>query len=304
MLSCIGLSRYARAAISLQLPSPLQPGSVVRAVNPGTWIDPGTDFSELRRRCSDQGWILQIPNSVRQQWKWFSGTDAQRLSDLQQAWNDTQVDALLYLGAGWGSSRVLEAGFHFPKRSLWTIGFSDCSSLLLAQYASGSLGAIHASLAGPNNQWQRVVDLLSGRSVSPLKGRSVNTGRATGPLVVTNLTVATHLIGTAWFPSLKGALLVLEDVGEAPYRVDRMLTHWRMAGVLNGVAGIATGRFIWQGAVEPGDFTMMGILKERLGDLGVPLVADLPIGHGLPNLAMPIGFKAYLDAGNGLLGLS
>ena len=120
--------------------------------------------------------------------------------------------------------------------------------------------------------------------------------------MVTNLTVATHLIGTPWMPSLQGAILVLEDVGEAPYRVDRMLTHWRAAGLFKGVAGIATGRFSWQkDDILPGDFSMDAILEERLGDLGIPLVMQLPVGHGLPNMALPIGTQARLDGSRGVL---
>ena len=121
-------------------------------------------------------------------------------------------------------------------------------------------------------------------------------------MVVTNLTVATHLIGTPWLPPLKGAILVLEDVGEAPYRIDRMLTQWRSAGLLQQLAGVACGRFSWaEDDILPGDFTMEEILEERLGDLGVPLVVDLPLGHGLPNMALPLGVDAQINGGGGRL---
>ena len=148
------------------------------------------------------------------------------------------------------------------------------------------------------------MDLLKGQPVAPLQGRSVRAGVVRGPLVVTNLTVATHLIGTPWFPDLRGSILVLEDVGEAPYRVDRMLTQWRSSGVLRGLAGVATGRFSWKGEVEPGDFSMDGILEERLSDLGIPLLMNLPLGHGLPNMALPLGATATLDANQGTLQLT
>jgi len=285
-------------------PSPLRSGSRLRALNLGTWIAPDTDFTPLQNRCAAQGWHLEIPASVRRQWQWFAGTDAQRCAALLEAWRDPSLDGLIVVGAGWGGARVLEAGFQFPRRSLWTLGFSDTSSLLLAQWAAGSRGAIHGSSGGSEAQWQRTVELLSGRAAAPLTGRAVRPGRVTGPLVVTNLTVATHLIGTPWWPSLEGAILVLEDVGEAPYRVDRMLTHWRTAGVLRGVAGIGTGRFSWEeDDILPGDFSMAAILEERLGDLGVPLVMDLPVGHGQPNLALPLGQMALLDGRSGSLSL-
>ena len=282
---------------------PLQKGSRLRAVNAGTWLDPETDFGPLVERCEAEGWTLEVPESVKRQWRWFSGTDQQRADDLERAWNNPSLDGLIYVGAGWGGARVLEAGFRFPKRSLWTLGFSDTSSMLMAQWSAGLQGAIHGSTAGPDPQWERTVRLLKGELVSPLKGRAVRAGVARGPLVVTNLTVATHLIGTPWFPDLRGSILVLEDVGEAPYRVDRMLTQWRSSGVLRGLAGVATGQFSWKEEVEPGDFSMDGILEERLSDLGIPLVMNLPLGHGLPNMALPLGAAATLDANQGTLKL-
>ena len=283
---------------------PLRRGSRLRAINPGTWMDPETDFTPLLQRCAAQGWQLEIPESVRGQWQWFSATDDQRRASIEDAWNDPTLDGVVYVGGGWGAARVLESGLRFPDRPFWSLGFSDSSALLLAQWQAGLLGAIHGSAWGVEEQWQRTVDLLSGRPTQPLQGRGRRGRQARGRLVVTNLTVATHLIGTRWFPSLKGAILVLEDVGEAPYRVDRMLTQWRSAGLFKGLAGVACGRFSWkEDDVLPGDFSMPEILDERLSDLGVPLVMDLPLGHGLPNWALPLGREALLDASSGQLTL-
>ena len=287
-----------------RLVPPLRRGSRLRAINPGTWMDPETDFTPLLQRCAAQGWHLEIPESVRSQWRWFSATDDQRRASIEDAWNDPTLDGVVYVGGGWGAARVLESGLRFPDRPFWSLGFSDSSALLLAQWQAGLLGAIHGSAWGVEEQWQRTVDLLSGRPTQPLQGRGRRGRQARGRLVVTNLTVATHLIGTRWFPSLKGAILVLEDVGEAPYRVDRMLTQWRSAGLFKGLAGVACGRFSWkEDDVLPGDFSMPEILDERLSDLGVPLVMDLPLGHGLPNWALPLGREALLDASSGQLTL-
>jgi muramoyltetrapeptide carboxypeptidase len=267
-------------------------------------MDLDTDLQALRERCDQQQWHLEIPAAVTRQWRYFSGTDQERVQELNSAWNDPTVDAVVTLGGGWGAARVLEAGFRFPPRPKWSLGFSDTSSLLLAQWAAGLPGAIHGSSGGIEAQWQRTLDLLCGRPVAPLLGESRQRGIARGPLVVTNLTVATHLIGTPWLPSLKGAILVLEDVGEAPYRVDRMLTQWRSAGLLQHLAGVACGRFSWaEDDILPGDFTMDEILEERLGDLGIPLVLNLPLGHGRPNQALPLGAQAQLDGNHGRLSL-
>jgi muramoyltetrapeptide carboxypeptidase len=137
-----------------------------------------------------------------------------------------------------------------------------------------------------------------------MEGQGAVSGVAQGRLVVTNLTIATSLIGTPWWPNLQGSILVLEDTGEAPYRVDRQLTQWRAAGVLKGVAGVGLGRFSWaQDDVLPGDFSMEEILLERLRPLGIPIVTGLPVGHGQPNLALPLGVLSRLDGTRGQLSL-
>ena len=283
---------------------PLRKGARLRAINPGTWIEPDTAFEALIDRCAAEDWTLEIPPSVTEQWRYFSGRDQERADELTRAWADPSIDAVISLGGGWGSARVLEAGFEFPRRPKWSLGFSDSCSLLLAQWAAGLPGAIHGSTSGPEDEWQRTVDLLKGRPVAPLDGRGIVPGVGEGFLVVTNLTVGTHLIGTPWMPHLDGTILVLEDVGEAPYRVDRMLTQWRSAGLLDKVAGVACGRFSWlEDDIQPGDFSMEEILENRLGGLGVPLVVNLPIGHGLPNQALPLGQRARLDGRHGRLAL-
>ena len=258
----------------------------------------------LRQRCRLEGWRLVTPPELWGQWRWFSGTDEQRASCLRQAWLDPSIDALFLVGAGWGSARVLEQGWSIPARPRWCVGFSDCSAVLLAQLAAGSCGGVHGWFGGSDTQWERLSALLKGRAVAPLKGRGLRPGVARGALVVSNLTIATSLIGTPWLPSLRETILVLEDTGEAPYRVDRQLTQWRSTGLLNGVRGIGLGRFSWaEDDVLPGDFSMEGILEERLGDLGVPLVHQLPVGHGRPNMALPLGVPVQLDGASGELSL-
>lgn len=298
-------SSWAAARAGGSQPAPLRRGSRVAALAPGTWLDPADPMLEqLSLRCATEGWELLRPPSLRQRWRWFAGSDRQRLGALQQAWLDPRVDALFYVGAGWGSARVLEAGFTVPASPRWCVGFSDCSALLLAQWAAGSLGGVHGWFGGDAAAWQRLVALLQHRPVAPLQGGPVQGGIARGPLVVSNLTIATSLIGTPWLPRLKGAILVLEDTGEAPYRIDRQLTQWRTSGLLEGVAGIGLGRFSWaEDDVLPGDFSMQEILQERLAPLGVPLVRDLPVGHGRPNLALPMGRLAELDGRSGELRL-
>ena len=129
-------------------------------------------------------------------------------------------------------------------------------------------------------------------SACAIAGRGWTGGIAEGPLLVGNLTVATHLLGTKHCPNLAGRVLLLEDVGEAPYRIDRLLTHWRLSGALQQLAGLGFGRF--EGCEAPDDeqrpgFALEEVLRERSLDLGIPVVGDLPFGHGQPNAALPWG---------------
>ena len=135
---------------------------------------------------------------MTEQWRYCFGSDHEWAVELSRAWTDPNIDAVMSLDGGWSSARVLEAGFKFPRLPKWSLGFSDSSSLLLAQWSAGLLGAIHCSTSGPAEQWQRTVALLKGLPVAPLYGRGLVQGIGEGPLVVTNLTVGTHLIGTPW----------------------------------------------------------------------------------------------------------
>lgn len=294
-----------RVASALPLPPPLGPGSQVLAVAPGTWWENAAEEAErLRLRVEAAGWRLLVPAITQGRWRWFSAPDRQRGELLAWGLNDPAVAAVFCVAGGWGSHRLLEGPWQPPKRPRWLVGFSDASALLLAATAAGMGGAVHAGLAVDGAPWQRLEALLRREPVAPLLGRPWHGGKAVGPLVITNLTVATNLIGTPWFPPLAGRILVLEDVGEEPYRVDRMLTQWRTAGLLRGVAGVGCGRFRWkQDDILPGDLTMEEVLRDRLGDLGVPLLGDLPVGHGQPNLALPLGQLAQLDGDRGRLSL-
>jgi muramoyltetrapeptide carboxypeptidase len=289
----------------LAMPPPLGPGSQVMALAPGTWWENAQQEAEaLRGRFASAGWTLTVPAAIQGRWRWFSEPDEERLRRLTRAMADPAVAAVVSVAGGWGSARLLERGWHPPAVPRWLVGYSDASALLLAQWTAGVGGAVHGSPAGDGEAWHRLRRLLSGQPVPPLQGEGWRPGTASGPLVVSNLTVATSLIGTPWFPRLEGCLLILEDVGEEPYRVDRMLTQWRTSGVLRGVVGVGLGYFRWkEDDILPGDLSMEEVLRDRFSDLGVPLVGRLPVGHGRPNLALPLGRLARLDGQRGTLEL-
>ena len=241
----------------------------------------------------------------QRRWGYLAGSDQERLADLHR---HPTPPLLACARGGWGAARLLEQPILWQQG--WLLGFSDVTALLLARHSAGFDGGIHGPLlstlaAEPAWSQQRLRTLLFGGLVPDLQGRGWVDGIAEGPLITANLTVASHLLGSAHMPDLDGAILVLEDVGEQPYRLDRMLTHWRLAGVLQRLAGLGFGRFsdCDDDNLQEG-FSTTEVLQERSCDLGIPVIADLPVGHGAEgNAALPIGRKARLDGQSGSLSL-
>lgn len=198
---------------------------------------------------------------------------------------------------------------HSSPLPKWLIGFSDITCLLWS-LASVGISGVHAPVlttiaAEPEWSIQRLFDWVESFTIAPLTGNGWGGGVANGVLLPANLTVATHLLGTRILPSLEGAILALEDVTEAPYRIDRLLTQWRLSGALSQVRGIALGRF---SRCEPPpnipSLTIDRVLRDRLEDLNIPIVSDLPFGHDGTNAALPVGVLASLDGNKGTLIIS
>jgi muramoyltetrapeptide carboxypeptidase len=295
----------------LALPAPLRRGDRVGLVAASSALDDGAKLAaglELLR-----GWGLVVedrPALLERRWGYLAGVDAERAADLVA---EPPPALLACVRGGWGAARLLERPLALGKG--WLLGFSDVTSLLWARVAQGQGGAVHGPLlttlaAEPAWSQERLRALLFGEPVPDLEAVGWRGGVAEGPLLVANLTVATHLLGTPHLPALDGAILVLEDVGEAPYRIERMLTHWRLCGALQRLAGLAFGNFEGWGEADgrregPAEhrFGLEAVLRERSLDLGIPVVAHLPVGHAPGNGALPLGVRARLDGGRGHLGL-
>ena len=264
-----------------------------------------------------RSWGLEVeerPELVGRRWGFLAGADQQRAADLHPGDSSSQAGAALLacVRGGWGAARLLEQDL--PDHNAWLLGFSDVTSLLWERLARGRGGAIHGPLlttlaAEPAWSRDRLRALLFGEPLPDLEGEGWQSGVATGPLLAANLTVATHLLGTRHLPDLRGAILVLEDVAEAPYRLERMLTHWRLCGALQQLAGIGFGNFRdcvdHDRSDQPSHhyFTAEQVLRERTADLGIPVVAQLPVGHWPGNGALPLGSLARLDGRTGRLSL-
>ncbi|HEY9643106.1 MAG TPA: LD-carboxypeptidase [Coleofasciculaceae cyanobacterium] len=288
------------------VPSPLQPGDLLRVIAPSGALREMQAFDQGVEIWRSRGYRVEVSPGYDSRFGYLAGTDSARRSQLAAALKDSDCRGILCARGGYGGARLLEDWRWDVAEPKWLIGFSDITSLLWSLSVEGISG-VHAPLlttlaSEPDWSLQRLLDWVEGRSVQPLQGLGWGGGQASGMLLPANLTVATHLLKTPAQPPLEGVILAFEDVSEAPYRIDRMLTHWRMSQAFAGVRGIALGRFSHcdPPAAIP-SFTVDQVLRDRLGDLGIPIVSGLPFGHDGVNAALPVGIPALLDGDAGLL---
>lgn len=301
----------------------LEPGATVAVVAPAGPAAPGR-LAAVPALLAAQGWRARIYPGCRphdgdgQPWPGLPGflaaPDAQRLADLCAALADPAVDAVWCLRGGYGSGRLLEALAAAPPVShpKLLIGYSDITALH-AFFDRLDWPALHAAmpasdllLPGREADAQALFTLLrqglrAGDVLAPTRlpdaGQAWQVpGTATGRLVGGNLSLVAALCGTPWQLRTAGALLFLEEVGEAAYRVDRCLVQLRQAGLLQAAAGFVLGSFTDGDDAAP-------LLREHLGALGKPVLAGWPTGHGTPHQPLPLGVVMTLDAGAGTLTL-
>jgi muramoyltetrapeptide carboxypeptidase len=287
-------------------PAPLQPGDLLRVIAPSGPLRELSAFQQGVELWRSQGYRVELTPGYDDRWGYLAGTDGDRRRQLALALADPDCRGILCARGGYGGARLLEDWQWTGDDRKWLIGFSDITALLLSlslRGVSGVHGPVLTTLAA-EPQWsrQRLWDWVTGRSLPPLQGEGWGHGSTTGLLLPLNLTVATHLLGTPHQPDLTNVILAIEDVGEAPYRIDRMLTQWRLTGALNQVKGVAIGRFSQcQPPANIPSFTVAEALRDRLGDLGLPIVANLPFGHDGENAALPVGMAVRLDGDGGTL---
>lgn len=237
--------------------------------------------------------------------RYLAGNDARRLAELQRALDDGQVKAVFAARGGYGAMRLLPR-LNWPAAPKLLVGFSDITAL----HAAGQLAGwktLHAPVLTqlgkqPPAVRERLFSLLeSPRPREALAGgRCLVPGAAEGPLVGGNLSVLTRLLGTTYLPPLDGAVLFLEDVGERPYRLDRMWTHLALAGAFTRVKGVVLGDFT--GCEEQGaDYGSGDVLRSLAEATGLPCAAGFQVGHGAVNEALPLGVQVRLDATAGRL---
>ena len=313
-LTAAGLRRRkspARDRPQLLRPARLRPGDPVAVVAPSGPVDPArldaglavlrTWGVEVRETVAVRSSDVRLP--------YLAADDAARAEAFTRAWCDPAVRAVFCARGGYGVQRIVDLldwqrlGEAGPKI---LVGFSDITALHQAFAARLRLVTVHGPVvtslgAGDDQSREHLRRLLfdapAGFSLTPAPATCVVPGRAEGRLTGGNVALLAAGIGTRDAGSAAGCIAVLEDVGEEPYRLDRLLTQLLRSRWFAGVRGIALGAFTSCGA---GDLAH-DVLEDRLAALGVPMVRDVAVGHDLRNLAFPVGVPAMLDADAGTL---
>jgi muramoyltetrapeptide carboxypeptidase len=247
---------------------------------------------------------------------YLAATDDVRAAELNAMLADPDVRGILVARGGYGLMRILprlDAGAlgRDPKP---IIGFSDATALLSWAYAAGVRG-VHGPMVVqldrlPHEQVEHLIDLISTPrvpGVRPWRLAAHGKGRYRGPLVAGNVTMYSLLVGTPWEVSVRGAIAIMEEVGERPYELDRYLTQLALTGELAQLAAVVVGDLTRcvdanppTGVPDPDDAALQTVL-ERLRAAGTPAAVGAPIGHGDRNEAVPFGADSILDLDAGTL---
>jgi muramoyltetrapeptide carboxypeptidase len=296
-------------ADSQYLIPPLPPGATLAVIAPAGPPKPGR-LDPVAGWLSERGYTPRLFPSCfgPPVLEFLAASDARRLADVHAAFADPDVDAVLALRGGYGCTRLLDRldAALLRRHPKLLIGYSDLTALHALLDREG-IASLHAPM--PASDWglpgsaadtDALFDRLArgwrrGEAIGRAEPHALSRGgRARGRLIGGNLAVFTALLGTPFLPDCRGALLFLEDISEEPYRVDRMLTQLRSAGVLDAVAGLVLGSFT--GAETP-----EAVLADQLARFGPPVLAGWPSGHGQPNRPLPLGLLAEMDAAAGTL---
>lgn len=294
-----------RTCGGMKLPPLLLSGSRVALVAPAGPLRDETDLHNAIDAVRSMDWEPVVGDHVLERRGYLAGRDESRLADLNRLAADRSIDGLWCIRGGYGTMRLLDQVDYqeWYRRPKVLIGYSDITAIHLALNARADMISYHGPTArGHLTEFSRAslrAAVVEGNESCGHAPESVTLrgGRARGRLIGGNLALLASLCGTRYCPSFVGAILVLEDVNESVYRVDRMLTQLRLSGALQLIAGIGFGHFT-DVPDEPSNAErpMMDVLAEVAERCDVPCLANIPMGHIADQWTLPLGAVAELDA--------
>ncbi len=290
-------------------PKRLKKGDLIGVSAPAGGIKNIQELSDFEKTLSQLGYRTKFSKNCTKKYGYFSGTDEERASDFMELIEEREVKAIFFLRGGWGCARILQfLDFEKIKNNPKIImGFSDITTLINAITLKTGLVTFHGP--GGNSTWndysiQYIKNLLQeGNKLSfqnlPADSPIItfNGGVASGELMGGNLSVICSLIGTEYFPNWNGKILFLEDVGEEPYRIDRMLTQLKQVGIFNEINGVILGNFRKCTPEEPHrSFTLEEVFEQHFSKVNFPVFYGAQIGHTKNKFTVPLGVSISMNA--------
>ncbi len=309
-------------------PPHLKVGDTVGLISPAGYIEQ-KDIEDIKQTLAKLGLKTKLGANVLKRYGYLAGSDANRAADVNAMFADPSVQAILPMRGGWGCNRILPF-LDYPlirSRPKILIGLSDITSLLIALYAKSGIITFH----GPTGQssWNGfTVDYVkrilfnsealtmpnltkNGENLATTQVRveTITPGKARGKIVGGNLSVLTAMMGSDYLPSWKQTILFVEEIGEEVYRVDRMLTHLKLAGILPQISGFIFGqctdcdRITKENAQKDGEDSLFlaQVLRDHIQPLGIPAWYGSRIGHVKDKFTVPVGLDVEIDAGQGTI---
>jgi muramoyltetrapeptide carboxypeptidase len=306
------------------IPPGLKPGDTIGLVAPGSYIS-GEELNDSIKNLNEIGFNVVYNNTILSRNGYLAGSDRQRASDLNQMFYRKDVAAVMCVRGGYGCTRILSLLNYNVIRvnPKIFIGYSDVTSLLYGIFKESGLVCYHGPV-GTSTFNDFTVEYFKKTLVQPednlvlsnpvpesdddeYKPLTIKDGVARGELIGGNLSVVVSLIGTPYDIDTRSKIIFLEEMEEDPYRIDRMLTQMKMAGKFDSAAGIALGVFKDCKPSEKSSFdtsfTTIEVLKDRLGDLSIPVVYGMSFGHVKDKFVLPFGIRAELDTSKQIITL-
>lgn len=302
-------------------PKRLKTGDTVGIIAPSSGIS-GEQFEKALQNMAELGFKTKVGKYVKEVNGFIAGTDRQRLEDLHWAFADKEIDAVWCIRGGYGATRFLPAiDFNLIRRNPKVfIGYSDITALHTAIYQNTGLVTFHGQVAAAGYSdytKKHVVNTLMNPSApykielssdniakesKLFKTETITKGKARGQLIGGNLSLLTAMAGTPFaLRNTRGKILFLEDVGERPYRLDRMFVQLKQSVNLRELSAVALGVFEDCNAPDDKSQTVQDVVREHLANLGIPVIYGLSFGHIRDQFTLPVGIEAELDTENATL---
>lgn len=293
-------------------PRALKKGDTLGLVAPASPIYQDEVFDEMLNNLIALGFKLKLGKHVRDQRGYLAGTDQDRARDLMTMFQDPEVDGIMCIRGGWGCNRILPLLDYklISQHPKVFCGFSDITSLHMAFMKKSGLHTFHGPVG--KSVWNEFT--VSAFDSVIMKGEkpvfripedetdtfTLTPGKARGILLGGNLSVLVAMIGSDYLPSFEGAILYLEDVGESVYRIDRMITQLKLAGILDQISGLVFGKCT---DCDAGDnsLTLKQVMEDHVMPLEIPMYYGAMISHEDDNITLPVGIQAEIDASEKVL---